>query len=66
MNKLFKYLLILLSLGLVVIPVIYTIMLFKASQAQLTIHLMEVTRTVNPIYEIPKLTLQKIQYRFYF
>ncbi|MEB7420484.1 LCP family protein [Staphylococcus arlettae] len=32
MNKLFKYLLILLSLGLVVIPVIYTIMLFKASQ----------------------------------
>ncbi|PTH55290.1 hypothetical protein BU599_12275, partial [Staphylococcus arlettae] len=29
---LFKYLLILLSLGLVVIPVIYTIMLFKASQ----------------------------------
>ena len=32
MNKLFKYLLILLSLGLVVITVIYTIMLFKASQ----------------------------------
>ncbi|MCD8865271.1 LCP family protein [Staphylococcus arlettae] len=32
MNKLFKYVLILLSLILVVIPVIYTVMLFKASQ----------------------------------
>lgn len=32
MNKLFKYVLILLSLVLVVIPVIYTVMLFKASQ----------------------------------